>query len=89
MPIVILDAKAALHATDMAPLSSIDSAIMQQMFGDGLALFKSLLARMLRDYADLALPMCVSLRPLALALTTLCEESDLLLAAWTSNDDQT
>jgi HPt (histidine-containing phosphotransfer) domain-containing protein len=30
------------------------------MFGDDLPLFKSLLARMLRDYADLALPICVS-----------------------------
>jgi CheY-like chemotaxis protein/HPt (histidine-containing phosphotransfer) domain-containing protein len=131
LPIVILDAKAALHATDTPPMSSIDSAIVQQMFGGDLVLFKSLLARMLRDYADLALPICVSpddqttrgqlegrthklkgsagmigatkvmrlagaaeaalhgrqpadsveaiLRQLALALTTLCEESKLLL----------
>jgi PAS domain S-box-containing protein len=132
LPIVIIDPKAALHATDTPPMSSIDSAIVQQMFGDDLALFKSLLARMLRDYADLALPICVSspddqttrgqlegrthklkgsagmigatkvmrlagaaeaalhehqpadsveeiLRQLALALTTLCEESELLL----------
>jgi len=30
------------------------------MFGDDLALFKSLLARVLRDFADLALPISVS-----------------------------
>ena len=131
IPIVIIDAKAASGAIDTPPMSSIDSAIVQQMFGDDLALFKSLLARMLRDYADLALPICVSpddqitrgelegrthklkgsagmvgatkvmrlaglaeaalherqpassveeiLKQLALSLTTLCEESELLL----------
>jgi len=33
---------------------------VRHMFGDDLPLFKLLLARMLRDYADLALPLCVS-----------------------------
>ena len=39
---------------------SIDAGVVQQMFGDDLPMFKSLLARMLRDFADLALPTCVS-----------------------------
>jgi len=42
-------------------MRSIDAAVVQQMFGDDLSLFKSLLARMLRDYADFALPRAVSL----------------------------
>jgi PAS domain S-box-containing protein len=60
IPLVILDRKPAPHATDTPLMSSIDAGIVQRMFGDDLPLFKSLLARMLRDYADLALPICVS-----------------------------
>jgi HPt (histidine-containing phosphotransfer) domain-containing protein len=41
-------------------MSSIDAGVVKQMFGDDLPLFKSMLARMLRDYADLALPISVS-----------------------------
>jgi HPt (histidine-containing phosphotransfer) domain-containing protein len=41
-------------------MSFIDAGLVQQMFGDDLPLFKSLLTRILRDYADLALPICVS-----------------------------
>jgi len=57
---VILDAEPARHATDGLLMASIDAGVVQQMFGDDLPMFKSLLARMLRDFADLALPTSVS-----------------------------
>ena len=57
--LVVLDAKPAC-AVDGPLMSSIDAGVVKQMFGDDLPLFKSLLARMLRDYADLALPISVS-----------------------------
>jgi HPt (histidine-containing phosphotransfer) domain-containing protein len=60
IPMVILDANATQRAVDGPLMPSIDAGIVQQMFGDDIALFKSLLARMLRDFADLALPICVS-----------------------------
>jgi PAS domain S-box-containing protein len=60
IPIVVLDTKPACHAVDGPLMSSIDAGVVKQMFGDDLSLFKSLLARMLRDYADLALPISVS-----------------------------
>jgi HPt (histidine-containing phosphotransfer) domain-containing protein len=41
-------------------MSSIDSNVVQQMFGDDLPLFHSLLARILSEYADFALPIRVS-----------------------------
>jgi len=41
-------------------LRSVDAGVVQQMFGDDLALFKSLLARMLRDFSDLSLPITVA-----------------------------
>jgi HPt (histidine-containing phosphotransfer) domain-containing protein len=41
-------------------MSSIDAGVVQQMFGDDLTLFQSLLGRMLREFADLALPKSVS-----------------------------
>jgi len=59
VPMIILEAKSARPATDRL-LPSIDAGVVHQMFGDDLALFKSLLARVLRDYADLALPISVS-----------------------------
>jgi PAS domain S-box-containing protein len=41
-----------------APLmSSIDAAVVRQTFGDDNALFESLVARLLREYADLAVPV--------------------------------
>src|ERR1700730_15227047 len=58
---VILDTEPTRHAADGLIMSSIDAGVVQQMFGDDLPMFKSLLARMLRDYADLALPISVSL----------------------------
>ena len=60
IPMVILDAKPARQAADRPLMSSIDAGVVQQMFGDDMSLFKSLLARMLREFADLALPVCVS-----------------------------
>jgi HPt (histidine-containing phosphotransfer) domain-containing protein len=38
-------------------MAGIDSGIVKRMFGDDLSLFWSLLGRMLRDFADLALPV--------------------------------
>jgi PAS domain S-box-containing protein len=57
---VILDTEPTRPATDRPIMSSIDAGVVQQMFGDDLPLFKSLLARMLRESADLALPTAVS-----------------------------
>jgi len=39
-----------------ALMTSTDAGVVQQMFGEDLTLFKSVLAILLRDYADLALP---------------------------------
>jgi len=41
-------------------MKSIDAGVVQQMFGDDQTLFRSLLARMLRDNAEFALPVAVS-----------------------------
>jgi PAS domain S-box-containing protein len=57
---VILDTEPTYDATHRPLMSSIDTGVVQQMFGDDLPLFKSLLARMLREFADLALPTSVS-----------------------------
>jgi HPt (histidine-containing phosphotransfer) domain-containing protein len=61
IPLVILDPEPAPRRGNTLFLSSIDPAIVQQMFGDDLPLFKSVLGRMLRDYADLSLPISASL----------------------------
>jgi PAS domain S-box-containing protein len=57
---VILDTEPTPHASDGLIISSIDAGVVQQMFGDDLPMFKSLLARMLREFSDLALPIEVS-----------------------------
>jgi PAS domain S-box-containing protein len=59
IPMVILDGKPAPHTADRLLMPSINATIVQQMFGDDHALFESLLVRMLRDNADLALPISV------------------------------
>jgi CheY-like chemotaxis protein/HPt (histidine-containing phosphotransfer) domain-containing protein len=64
IPVVTLDSKPAPHAAGRLPVDrlkipSIDAAVVQQMFGDDHALFESLLLRLLRDNADLALPISV------------------------------
>ncbi|HEY3653569.1 MAG TPA: response regulator [Steroidobacteraceae bacterium] len=56
---VILDSKPAQRTASGPIMPSIDAGVVQQMFGDDLPLFESLLVRLLRDYADLALPMLV------------------------------
>jgi HPt (histidine-containing phosphotransfer) domain-containing protein len=59
---MVFDDEKAHSKHDERPfLRSIDAAVVQQMFGDDLSLFKSLLARMLRDYAQFGLPPAVSL----------------------------
>jgi CheY-like chemotaxis protein len=59
IPILILDEKSAALATDAPLVSCIDAGVVKQMFGDDLVLFKSLLARVLRDFVDLAVPIIV------------------------------
>ena len=60
IPMVILDSN-SVCATPIGPrMPSIDAGVVQQMFGDDVALFRSLLDRVLRDFADLALPISVS-----------------------------
>ncbi len=61
IPMVILDAAATNHPADGPKLmSSIDAGTVQQMFGDDLSLFRSLLVRLLAEYTDLAGPVCFS-----------------------------
>ena len=61
IPMVILDAQLTSGPADRPKLMpSIDAGIVQQMFGDDLTLFKSLLDRLLQEYTDLTVPICVS-----------------------------
>jgi CheY-like chemotaxis protein/HPt (histidine-containing phosphotransfer) domain-containing protein len=60
IPMVIHDAQPVLATGNTSFIASIDPGVVQQMFGDDLTLFKSVLGRMLRDYADFSLPICVS-----------------------------
>jgi HPt (histidine-containing phosphotransfer) domain-containing protein len=60
IPLVIPDEKSSSPAIDGPGMLSIDSAVVQQMFGDELPLFKSLPARVLRDFADLAVPIAIA-----------------------------
>ena len=59
IPMVFDDKKSDSESKDRLFLRSIDAAVVQQMFGEDLSLFNSLLARMLRDYAEFALPQSV------------------------------
>jgi len=60
IPMVFGDTKSVSENGTRPFLRSVDAGVVQQMFGDDLALFKSLLARMLRDFSDLSLPITVS-----------------------------
>jgi PAS domain S-box-containing protein len=61
IPMIILDTQASVDPGDRPKLmASIDAGVVQQMFGDDLTLFHSLLARLLLEYADLAVPVHVS-----------------------------
>ncbi|HUE10157.1 MAG TPA: response regulator, partial [Steroidobacteraceae bacterium] len=57
---VILDEKPARPAAGGVLMPSVDAIVVQQMFGDDVPMFKSLMARMLREFADLALPTSAS-----------------------------
>jgi PAS domain S-box-containing protein len=46
-------------AFDLSLMSSIDMGMVRRSFGDDLSLFKLLLPRMLREFADLTLPLAV------------------------------
>jgi CheY-like chemotaxis protein/HPt (histidine-containing phosphotransfer) domain-containing protein len=61
IPLAILDVKSAVRAAHGSLMSSIDPTLVQQLYGDDVALFRSVLNRMLRDYSDLELPASVSL----------------------------
>jgi CheY-like chemotaxis protein len=60
VPMVILEAELLGPTNRPKLMPSIDAGIVQQMFGDDLTLFKSLLVRLLEEYTDLAVPVCVS-----------------------------
>jgi CheY-like chemotaxis protein len=60
IPMVFDDTKPVSRSGTRPFLRSVDAGVVQQMFGDDLALFKSLLARMLRDFSDFSLPIAVS-----------------------------
>jgi CheY-like chemotaxis protein len=60
IPMVFDDRKAVSENGTRPFLRSVDAGVVQRMFGDDLALFKSLLARMLRDFSDLSLPITMS-----------------------------
>jgi CheY-like chemotaxis protein len=57
IPMVIAPGKPATSAGGGPLMAGIDSGVVQRMFGDDLSLFKSLLGRMLRDFADLERPV--------------------------------
>jgi HPt (histidine-containing phosphotransfer) domain-containing protein len=61
VPIAILDDKRIAHGADTSLMSSVDAGVVQQMFGYDLPLFKSVLTRILRDYAQFADPISGSL----------------------------
>jgi PAS domain S-box-containing protein len=55
---VILEAPLTPPAVDRPKLiPSIDAAVVQQMFGDDLSLFQSLLGRLIQEYSDLTRPI--------------------------------
>jgi CheY-like chemotaxis protein len=60
IPLVMLDAIPAGRIADSPYPPSIDVGVVEQMFGEDIELFKSLLGRVLRDFADLALPISLS-----------------------------
>jgi signal transduction histidine kinase/DNA-binding response OmpR family regulator/HPt (histidine-containing phosphotransfer) domain-containing protein len=56
IPMVFDDRKSAGQVDGRPFIKSVDVSVVQQMFGDDLSLFRSLLARMLREYADFERP---------------------------------
>jgi HPt (histidine-containing phosphotransfer) domain-containing protein len=59
IPLVILDNQPATSVVDASLMGCIDAGTVQRVFGDDLPLFNSLLGRMLREFADLALPVSI------------------------------
>jgi len=57
---VLLDALQSRNSGATRPMSCIDPAIVQQMFGEDRALFRSVLFRLLSEFAEFALPISVS-----------------------------
>jgi len=53
---VLLERELPHPRTGGLAMSSVDTGVVQQMFGDDLKMFKTLLSRMLREFAELALP---------------------------------
>jgi signal transduction histidine kinase/DNA-binding response OmpR family regulator/HPt (histidine-containing phosphotransfer) domain-containing protein len=51
---MVFDDRTCAQRTGASIMKSIDSGIVQQIFGEDVALFQSLLGRLLREYADLA-----------------------------------
>ena len=60
IPVLVTERKQADARTTRPLMPSIDAEVVQQLFGEDVALFKSLLARVLRDYADMALPVSIT-----------------------------
>jgi CheY-like chemotaxis protein len=57
IPMAICDPQPAASTSGTWLPPSIDAGVVTQMFGEDLTLFKSVLGRMLREYADLTLPV--------------------------------
>jgi PAS domain S-box-containing protein len=61
IPMVMSERMLPAKGSEFPLLACIDGSVVKQIFGDDLSLFKSVLTRVLRDYADLALPTALSL----------------------------
>jgi PAS domain S-box-containing protein len=61
IPMVYLDKKRAVRAAETVFMPSIDAGVVQEMFGEDVLLFRSLLVRFLKEHADLFAPISVSL----------------------------
>jgi PAS domain S-box-containing protein len=61
IPLVVRDGGIAPHVAGGPLMPSIDAAVVQRMFGEDLSLFRSLLLRMSREYADLELASALEL----------------------------
>jgi CheY-like chemotaxis protein/HPt (histidine-containing phosphotransfer) domain-containing protein len=60
IPIAVIDQKPVGQVADWTLMPSLDPGVLQQMFGDELSLFTSLLSRVLQEHADFATPIVVS-----------------------------
>jgi PAS domain S-box-containing protein len=58
--VVTHDVVRVASAVDISRMSSIDADMVQRTFGEDLSLFKTLLPRILRDFAEFALPVIVT-----------------------------